>query len=92
MTQLFFVLLYIALWRFAYMADKRNNKNIIIICCLVLALVGGLRGENVGIDTHFYFDAFNNNFPIPWQFKETGFRFISRGLMSFGPMSRFSTS
>lgn len=81
MTQVFFILVYIILWRLAKVSDKHNNKYIMIICSLTLAFISGLRGERVGIDTRFYMNAFNNNFPVPWQFKEVGFKFISRLLM-----------
>ncbi len=38
----------------AYVADKRNEKNYILLCALVLSLVAGLRGVSVGIDTAQY--------------------------------------
>jgi len=58
-------------------ADKRNNKFILLLLILILTLTSGLRGINVGIDTSLYNYAFIHNFPYSWQFEEIGFRYIS---------------
>ncbi|MBE6149306.1 MAG: EpsG family protein [Firmicutes bacterium] len=75
-------LLFLALSVFLFFfADKKDDKKILIIAILIISLLAGLRGENVGVDTSAYMDAFVNQFPKSWQFEEFGFRFVSNLLM-----------
>lgn len=41
-------------------AEKRNNKKYIFLIALALSLISGLRKNTVGIDTHNYYNMFNN--------------------------------
>lgn len=62
-------------------ADKYEKKKYIYISIIILSLMAGLRGVNVGIDTQYYYEAFTYDFPKSWQFTEEGFRLISRNLL-----------
>lgn len=63
-------------------SDKKNKKFLMILAALILSVLAGFRGVNVGFDTSAYHYAFINHFPKSWQFEEVGFRAITNGLMS----------
>lgn len=81
MDKIIFILILIISILFFYIANKKNNKFFLFAGILLLSFTAGFRGELVGIDTKFYYNAFVNNFPHSWQFPEEGFRFVSRNLM-----------
>ena len=81
MNPIIFVLLIIPILVLNYYAYKKNSIKLLIISILFFSLIIGLRGINVGIDTSSYYEAFENNFPKPWLFKEAGFKTISILLM-----------
>lgn len=78
---LFFTSLIISIL-FFYLADKKNNKKIMICGIVILSLIAGFRGIKVGFDTAYYYDAFLRDFPKSWQFEEKGFRIISNFFMN----------
>ena len=82
MSYLLFIIFLIIAILFAKKADKYEKKRYIYVSIIILSLIAGLRGKNVGIDTQYYYDAFVNDFPKSWQFTEEGFRSITRILLS----------
>lgn len=82
MNNLYFIFIMIPVFLLIYIADKKKSKGIMILSVIILSLIIGMRGINVGIDTKDYYSAILNNFPKDWQFEEIGFRFISRTLIS----------
>ena len=81
MNNFSFVLLLLPIIIFSILADKTNKKVFLYIAIILVSLLVGLRGINVGIDTKPYYNAIINNFPVRWQFEEIGFRYISEFLM-----------
>lgn len=81
MSNILFTILLLLILIISIIADKKNNKFLLATIILSLTIIGGLRGNTVGIDTAAYYYSFNNNFPIAWQFEENGFRVISMFLM-----------
>lgn len=65
-----------------YQSDRKDSKFLLVMGILIVSLLSGFRGINVGFDTAYYYDAFLNSFPKSWQFEETGFRFITNFLMN----------
>lgn len=82
MENFYFILLLIPIILLCYWADKKNKKSLLFLAIVLLSLIVGLRGTNVGIDTKDYYYAFNNNFPRSWQFQELGFRYLSMLFMT----------
>lgn len=77
---IFFGLLILGFF-FISASNKKNRKFLLVIGVLIISIISGFRGINVGIDTAAYYNAFVNNFPKSWQFEENGFRYISTLLM-----------
>lgn len=73
---IYFVVMLVAIV-LAKMAVKKDKKDYLLIIVLIISILSGFRGLNVGIDTKLYNYAFLNNFPYVWQFEEVGFRAIS---------------
>lgn len=76
-----FLILLILNFIFFVCADKNNSKKLLIFGIIILSILSGFRGINVGVDTTYYYKAFMYDFPVSWQFKEEGFRIISGFLM-----------
>ena len=83
MSQMAFCAINLIVFLSLCIADKKNSKFLLWTGIVILTLAAGLRNENVGVDTHAYIYSFNNNFPVSWQFTETGFRTVSNALMFF---------
>lgn len=62
---------------FAWLARKNNEKLWIFLAALVLSIITGLRGVDVGIDTKAYFSAYNSalNGKMNEIFCEIGFKY-----------------
>lgn len=82
------VLLYVVFYLFALAIDQSTRKtreNVLIIACIVLALLAGLRDVNRWPDTMVYVGSFLNYSPSifnltadskPWGYSEMGFYYL----------------
>ena len=82
------VLLYVVFYLFAIAIDQSSRKTreaILVIACIVLALLAGMRDVNRWPDTIVYVSSFVNNTPSlfdltpeskPWGYSEMGFYYL----------------
>lgn len=82
------VLLYVFFYLFALAIDqstRRTRESVLIIACIVLALLAGLRDVHRWPDTIVYVNSFLNNSPSifhltadskPWGYSEMGFYYL----------------
>lgn len=79
----FFVITALLSVFFAYIADKRNKRYLMVLCGICLSLFSGFRSSSVGIDTINYYSDFyaiiNNTYVFS---KDFGWLFICRQLIN----------
>ena len=80
MDRIMFVVVLFGAILLALLAQKKDNKKLLVASILVFSLVSGLRSRSVGVDTAAYYNSFENQFPNTWEFPEIGFRCISNFL------------
>ena len=54
MGYMLFIIPLILAYVFLFLADKKNNKIFLILGVIIISLVSGLRGFNVGVDNHYF--------------------------------------
>ena len=82
---LIYFLLIPLIWFSSRIASKRDKFGFLMIAVVLLTLVAGLRGENVGIDTRSYiskFECIADGHPELAYGLETGFKFLIRCLLT----------
>ncbi len=65
MFHIIFLVLLLLVYSFFHFREKPNRKMEVVAMSLVIFLFGALRGKNVGIDVHTYFDYYEQCVSIP---------------------------
>lgn len=82
---IFYILIMLMVTFLMYVAQKKNNKKMIIIPIFLLAVVAGIRGSDVGVDTSNYIQIFDfyNRVGIGFVKRDFLFYYIAAFLMYF---------